>query len=121
MHMETDASGKALRVVENFFVKNESNPPVTQFSDRPFGFTLPEGAGVAGSGAPGGRPVQASPVPRGEPNHYAFIFPIRPGETRFQLSYRMPYSGSLKFSPRVMAPTDTVATLMPESITFNPG
>jgi hypothetical protein len=123
MHMETDASGKALRVVENFFVKNESNPPLTQFSDRPFEFYLPEGAVVEGSAAlaPGGMPVQSSPVPLGEPNHYAFIFPIRPGETRFQVSYRLPYSGSLKFAPRVMAPTDTIAVMMPNSMTFKPG
>ncbi len=123
MHMETDAGGKALHVVENFFVKNESNPPLTQFSDRPFEFYLPDGAVVEGSAAlaPGGMPVQASPVPLGEPNHYAFIFPIRPGETRFQLSYRLPYSGTLKFSPRVMTPTDTVAIMMPKSMTFKPG
>jgi hypothetical protein len=66
-------------------------------------------------------PVQASPVPLGEANHYAFIFPIRPGETRFQISYRLPYSGSLKFAPRVMMPTDTVAIMMPKSMTFKPG
>jgi hypothetical protein len=123
MRIQTDESGKALRVIENFFVKNESNPPLTQFSDRPFEFYLPDGAVVEGSAAlaPGGMPVQASPVPLGEPNHYAFIFPIRPGETRFQISYRLPYSGSLKFGPRVMMPTDTVAIMMPKSMTFKPG
>jgi hypothetical protein len=123
MRLQTDESGKALHIVENFFVKNESNPPMTQFSDRPFEFYLPEGAVVEGSAAlsPGGMPVQASPVPLGEPNHYAFIFPIRPGETRFQITYRLPYSGSLKFSPRVMMPTDTVAIMMPKSMTFKPG
>jgi hypothetical protein len=123
MRIQTDESGKALRVIENFFVKNESNPPLTQFSDRPFEFYLPEGAVVEGSAAlaPGGMPVQASPVPLGEPNHYAFIFPIRPGETRFQISYRLPYGGSVKFAPRVMMPTDTVAIMMPKSMTFKPG
>jgi hypothetical protein len=123
MRIQTDESGKALRVIENFFVKNESNPPLTQFSDRPFEFYLPEGAVVEGSAAlaPGGMPVQASPTPLGEPNHYAFIFPIRPGETRFQLSYRLPYSGSLKFAPRLMMPTDTVAIMMPKSMAFKPG
>src|SRR5277367_4462942 len=30
MRIETDESGKNLRVVENFFVKNDSNPPMTQ-------------------------------------------------------------------------------------------
>ena len=123
MRVQTDESGKSLRVVENFFVKNESSPPLTQFSDRPFEFYLPDGAVVEGSAAlaPGGMPVQASPVPLGEPNHYAFIFPIRPGETRFQITYRLPYSGSLKFAPRVMMPTDTVAIMMPKSMTFKAG
>ncbi|MBB5338455.1 carboxypeptidase-like regulatory domain-containing protein [Tunturiibacter gelidoferens] len=123
MRLQTDESGKSLHVVENFFVKNESSPPLTQFSDRPFEFYLPEGAVVEGSAAlsPGGMPVQASPVPLGEPNHYAFIFPIRPGETRFQITYKLPYSGSLKFSPRVMMPTDTIAVMMPKSMTFKPG
>jgi hypothetical protein len=123
MRIQTDASGKALHVVENFFVKNESNPPLTQFSDRPFEFYLPAGAVVEGSAAlsPGGMPVQASPVPLGDANHYAFIFPIRPGETRFQITYRLPYSGSLKFSPRVGMPTDTIAIMMPKSMTFAQG
>jgi hypothetical protein len=123
MRIQTDASGKALHVVENFFVKNESNPPLTQFSDRPFEFYLPAGAVVEGSAAlsPGGMPVQASPVPLGDANHYAFIFPIRPGETRFQITYRLPYSGSLKFSPRVGIPTDTIAIMMPKSMTFAQG
>src|SRR5258708_13291734 len=99
-------SGKALSIIENFFVKNESKPPLTQFSDRPFEFYLPEGAVVEGSAAlaPGGMPVQASPAPLGEPNHYAFIFPIRPGGSRFPLSYRLPSSGTLSFLPPVLMP-----------------
>ena len=102
MRLQTDESGKSLRVTENFFVKNDSNPPMTQFSDRPFEFYLPAGAVVEGSAAlsPGGMPVQAAPVPLGEPNHFAFVFPIRPGETRFQLTYKLPYSGSMKFAPK---------------------
>jgi hypothetical protein len=110
-------------VVENFFVKNESSPPLTQFSDRPFEFYLPEGAVVEGSAAlsPGGMPVQASPVPLGEPNHYAFIFPIRPGETRFQITYKLPYNGNFKFAPRMVMPTDTIAVMMPKSMTFKGG
>jgi hypothetical protein len=123
MRLQTDPGGKALHVIENFFVKNDSNPPLTQFSDRPFEFYLPAGAVVEGSAAlaPGGMPVQATPTPLGDANHYAFVFPIRPGETRFQITYRLPYSGSLKFSPRVAIPTDTIAIMMPKSMTFAPG
>jgi 5-hydroxyisourate hydrolase-like protein (transthyretin family) len=120
MRLQTDASGKALDVVENFFVKNDSNPPKTQFSSKSFEFYLPAGAVIEGSAAlaPGSMPVKASPMPLGDPNHYAFIFPIRPGETRFQITYHLPYSGSLKLTPRVTMPTDTVAVMMPKSMTF---
>lgn len=120
MRIQTDESGKSLRVVENFFIKNDSNPPKTQFGDRPFEFYLPAGAVVEGSAAlaPGGMPVQASPAPLSDPNHYTFIFPLRPGETRFQITYRLPYDGSLKLSPRPAMTTDTVAIMMPKSMTF---
>jgi hypothetical protein len=124
LRIETDASGGGLRVVENFFVKNVSSPPMTQFSDRPFEFYLPVGAVVEGSAAlaPGGMPVQAAPVPLGDaPNHFAFIFPVRPGETRFQLSYRLPYSGSFTFAPHPVNPTDTIAVMMPKAMKFVAG
>ena len=123
MRIQTDEGGKTLRVVQNFFVKNDSDPPKTQFSDRPFEFYLPAGAVVEGSAAlgPGGMPVQASPVPLGDPNHYAFIFPIRPGETRFQITYHLPYSGSLQLSPKLLLPTDTVAIMMPKNMSFKAG
>ena len=123
MRLQTDEPGKQLKVVENFFVRNDSSPPMTQFSDRPYEFYLPAAAVVEGSAAlaPGGMPVQAAPVPLGDPNHYAFIFPIRPGETRFQVSYHVPYAGSLQFTPRPVLPTDTIAVMMPKSMTFTPG
>jgi hypothetical protein len=123
MRLQTDAGGSTLKVVENFFVKNDSAPPMTQFSNEPFDFYLPDGAVVEGSAAlaPGGMPVQASPVPLAEKGKYTFLFPIRPGETRFQVSYHVPYSGKFQFDPHVTAVTDTVAIMMPKSMTFAAG
>ncbi|MHB1021955.1 MAG: carboxypeptidase regulatory-like domain-containing protein [Acidobacteriaceae bacterium] len=123
MRIETDASGKTLHVVQNFFIKNDSNPPRTQFSDHPFEFYLPDGAQIDGSAAlgPGGMPVQSAPVPLGDKGHFTFLFPLRPGETRFQISYTLPYNGSLKFNPHLTLPTDTVAVMLPKSMSFQPG
>jgi len=123
MRLQTDPSGSSLTVVENFFVKNDSTPPKTQFSDHPFDFYLPEGAVIEGSAAlgPGGMPVRSAPVPVGDPNHYTFIFPIRPGETRFQVSYKLAYKGSLSFTPKPGIVTDTIAVMMPKSMTFKAG
>ncbi len=122
MRIESDASGSALRVVENFFLKNDSNPPMTQFSKEPFDFWLPDGAVVEGAAAqsPDGMPVRQAPVPLAEKNHFTFLFPIRPGETRFQITYRIPYTGKLAIDPKLMMPTDTVAIMIPKTMTFSP-
>jgi hypothetical protein len=121
MRVETDAQG--LRVTQSFFIKNDSNPPRTQFSKRSYDFYLPPDAQIEGSAAmaPGGMPVQSSPVPLGEKGHYAFLFPLRPGMTQFQLSYHLPYSGSLAFDQRFANATDSFVVMMPKSMSFKPG
>lgn len=125
MRMETDNTG--LKVTENFFVRNTSSPPRTQLSEHSYEIYLPENVQIEGSAAmsPGGMPVSSSPVPLGEKGHYAFAFPIRPNEpgspnseTRFQLSYHIPYSGSYKFTPHLSLPTENVAILLPKSMKF---
>ena len=123
LKVQTDESGKTLRVIEAFFERNDSSPPKTQFGDRPFDFYLPSGAVVQSAAAlsPGGMPVQAAPAPLGDPNHYAFIFPIRPGETRFQVTYSLGYSGATVLTPRPTLRMDTVAVILPKSMTFKAG
>lgn len=120
MRVETDAQG--LRVTQSFFIKNDSNPPRTQFSSHSYDFYLPPNAQIQGSAAmaPGGMPVQSSPVPVGEKGHYAFLFPLRPGVTQFQLSYHLPYSGSLAFDQRFATTTESFVVMMPKSMSFQP-
>jgi hypothetical protein len=121
MRVQTDAAGTSLNVVENFFIKNESKPPTTQFSNEPFDFYLPEGAIVEGSAAlaPGGMPLKVAPVPLSG-GKYTFLFPIRPGETRFQVTYHLPYSGKFDFPNKITTPTGTVAVMLPKSIKITP-
>src|SRR5271168_5399219 len=121
MRVETD--GQGLRVTQSFFIKNDSNPPRTQFSNRSYEFYLPPEAQIEGSAAmaPGGMPVQSSPVPLKEKGEYAFLFPLRPGVTQFQLSYHLPYSGSLGFDQRFANVTDSFVVMMPKSMSFKPG
>ncbi len=124
IRLQTEPGDKSLKVVENFFLKNESTPPRTQFGDHAFEFTLPDGAVVEGAAAQGtgGMTVQSPPVPLPEKGHYAFIFPIRPGgQTRFQISYKVPYSGSAQFAPLATMATDNVVVMMPKSMKFDGG
>ena len=120
MRAQTDATG--LEITEMYAIKNNSSPPRTQMSERSFEIYLPKTAAMdqAMAAGPGGMPVRSAPVPLPDKGHYAFIFPLRPGETRFQLSYHMPYSGSADFSPRLTVPMENVGIMLPRSMQFVP-
>ena len=70
--------------------------------DQNFEFFLPEGAQVDQGMAmtAGGQPINSSPVPEKEKNRYGFVFPLRPGETQFQVVFHLPYSGELNVDPK---------------------
>ena len=115
-----EASPNGLSVIENYFVKNASSPPRTQFGPRAYEIYLPKNAQVVSAAAqgPGSMPVQTPPTPLGTQGDYAFVYPLRPGETRFQVSYQIPYTGSFQFHPRVAAPVDNLAIILPKSVQF---
>ncbi len=120
IRVETDPQG--LHVTQSYFVKNDSTPPRTQFSSRSYEIYLPPEAKVEGAAAmgPGGMPVASSPAPMGEKGHYAYLFPLRPGETQFQVTYSLPYTGSAKFEPKLAGSADNVVVMVPKSMTFTP-
>ena len=118
--LRAQSEGSNLQVTELWAVKNTSTPPRTQMSDNAFEIMLPPEAQVDSSMAsgPGGQPVNSAPVPQSEKGKYAFIFPVRPGETRFQVSYHLPYSGTIKFGPKPLYPADHVVIMLPKTMQF---
>ena len=121
VRVETDPSGKMLNVAENFLVQNASAPPRTEFGGNTFDFYIPKGAVISTSlaNAPGGLPTNVKTVAiDAASGHYSFTFPLRPGETRFQAAYSLPYNGKLPFSLKLSVPTGDVAVMLPKSMQF---
>src|SRR4051812_20290803 len=83
-----------MQVERTFAVQNNSKPPRTQMNEQNLEFYVPEGATIneAQAMTAGGQPVKSAPVPEGEKakNRYSFLFPLRPGETRFNVVYTLP-------------------------------
>jgi len=121
--MRLQADSKTVQVTELYAVKNASNPPKTLMADQTFNIVLPDGAAVDGGEAISGNglPVTSAPVPGKEKNHYFFIFPLRPGETRFQINYHVPYTGELALNEPILYPMEHFVVMVPKAMQFTPG
>jgi len=119
--MRFQAQGNQLEVTRLFAVNNTSNPPRTQMNDQNFEFYLPGGAQIVDSSAEtaGGQPLKTDPVPQKEKNRYAFNFPLRPGQTLFQIGFELPYSGELSVEPKSLYPAQHFVVMLPKTMQFS--
>ena len=115
-----EADSSSMKLTELYAVNNESSPPTTLMGEHPFEFYLPEGAPVDQSmaAAPNGMPVNSAAVPTSN-GKYTIIFPVRPGETRFQVSYHLPYSGQATFQPKSLYSLQHLVVMTPKSMQFS--
>jgi hypothetical protein len=117
-----EAQGDQLQAIALFAIRNESKPLRTLDADQTFEFVLPPGAtmdsGMAKS--PGGQPLNMPPTETAQKGRYAFSFPLKPGESQFQVSYHMPYKGEASFSPKPLAEVQHFVVMTPQGMTFAP-
>lgn len=122
--MRFQAQQGQLQIERTFAVQNNSKPPRTQMNEHNLEFYIPEDAKITEAQAmtAGGQPVKSAPVPEGQnaKNKYSFLFPLRPGETRFEVIYTLPYTGSINIDPKSVYPLQHFVAIAPKSITFEP-
>ncbi len=120
--MYVQASQGKLGITRVFAVDNSSQPPRTEMNDAPFEFYAPEGAEIdeAQAQTSGGQPVNVTPTPQADKGRYAFLFPLRPGQTQLQVTYHLNYSGKTTIDPHLIYPLEHFVVIIPKSITFTP-
>ncbi len=101
-------------------VKNDSKPPRTLAGDHTYEVYLPEGAEINQviAQGPGGMPINTSATPEGKTGKYSFNYAIKPGETRFEIAFHMPYSGEASFAPKITDKIQHFVVMLPKSMTF---
>jgi len=121
--MRLQADQGQLQIVRLFAIDNQSKPPRTQQSEQNFEFFLPDGATIDNgqAKAPNGQPINNDPIPQKTKNQYAFNFPLRPGETQFQIAYHLPYTGEASLDPKLVYPAEHFVVEMPKAMQFTPG
>jgi len=111
-----EAQGNTIRVYEIFNIRNDSQPPRTQPA---LAFYLPEGAKVESGQAmrEGGMTLKVAAAPLGD-NKYSVSYPLMPGETHIEVPYTLPYTGTLKFEPKLAGTVEKFYVVTPKSMAF---
>ncbi len=122
--MRFQADSGTMQGIRLFVVNNTSSPPKTQMNDHNFEFYLPAGAKIeqVQARAPNGQPISADavsdPEKTSDKNRYAINFPLRPGETQFQVEFTLPYSGEIKIDPKPLYPAQHLVIVLPKTMQF---
>jgi hypothetical protein len=115
------SDSKQLEGIVLYAVSNKSQPPRTLADDKgTFEIVLPEGAQLDSAQAkgPGGQPIATDAQPGSEKGHFLLSYPLRPGETQFQVAYHMPYSGEASFSPKPSRDVQHFVVMVPKGMSF---
>jgi hypothetical protein len=115
--VETD--GKEFVVQETIIVSNDSQTTWNDPKSGTIRFTVPAAAGKAIMArviAPGGMPVEREPKPAG-PGQYMLDFPVKPGETRFDISYKFPVTGDAELAGKILHAPGPVRLVVPKGMT----
>lgn len=117
--LQFQVKGKLLQVTELHALSNESNPPTTRVDSNNLVLSVPDGAQIRPatvSGPDGGTTKLPLIAVAGRKGQYRIEFPIKPGLTKYAISYEVPYSGDLVFRRQVQYPVKRVGVIVPESM-----
>ncbi len=110
-----------LTVNETFLYQHDGK---TAWNDPDRGtvrFYLPEGAGgkaKVDATAPGGMPIGAPVLKTSKPDVFAVDFAIKPGETRFDVTYSVPYVRGAPYSGKIPTKDENTYLIVPNGITL---
>jgi len=115
--LETD--GQNLVVNETLIYQNSGNTTWSNPSEGTLRFFVPEAAQSqmrVRAMSPNGMPVERTPLKASEKNVYYVDFPVKPGETRFDVSYKMPVSEPVTFTGRTLHKEGKVRLVVPRGV-----
>ena len=117
-----EPTGQQLNVSEVFFFSNDGNLSYHDPANGTLRFFVPAAAKDSVkvmAQAPGGMPVERASEPAGPPDVYKLNFAIKPGETRIDVAYAMPFTSPGIFSGRLFARGVPTRLAAPAGVTLS--
>jgi hypothetical protein len=116
-----DPGANGLTINEAYLFTNDGKTAWNDPANGTLQFYLPpgsEGKVRIDATAPGGMPLQESAIKTSKPDIYKVNFPVRPGETRFDLSYMAPYKEGETYAGKVATQDENTYLIVPKGVTL---
>ena len=110
-----------MTVNETYILVNASKTAWNDSDQGTLKFFLPAGAGGKAqvqATAPGGMPIGAGVLKTGKPDIFGVDFPVKPGETRIDVTYATPYTAGQPFAGKVPSKDENTYLIAPNGITL---
>jgi hypothetical protein len=117
-----EPAGQQLNVSETFLFNNDGNLTYHDPAHGTLRFLVPEAAKDSlkvMAQAPEGMPVERAAEPAGQPGVYKLNFAIKPGETRIDVAYAMPFTIPGSFAGRLFARGVPTRLVVPSGVALS--
>ena len=121
MLLEPTASNQ-LNISESFVFVNDGKSTFNDPDRGTLEFYLPPGTGgkvEINALAPQGMPIRRAAEKTGKPDIYKIDFPIKPGQSRIDLAYTMPFTSPGEFSSKVLYKGSPTRIVTPQNVTIS--
>jgi len=116
-----DPTDQGLVINEAYLFDNDGKTAWSDPANGTLRFFLPAGANgkvQINATAPGGMPLPESALKTDKPDIFKVNFPVRPGETRFDLNYTTPYTAGTPYAGKVASRDQNTYLIVPKGVTL---
>jgi hypothetical protein len=116
-----EPAGDKLSVNETYMFQNAGKKSWNEPEHGTLHFFLPDGAGgkvQVNATAPNGMPIPAAVTKTNKPDVFGVDFAIKPGETRFDLTYTTPYAAGEAYKGKVITKDENTYLIAPNGVTM---
>jgi hypothetical protein len=115
-----EPTGGQVQVSETYLFTNAGKAAWNDPDGGTLKFFLPEGGSKPDvkATAPGGMPLGAPVNKTSKPDVMAVDFPIKPGDTRIDVSYSAPYTEGADYSGKVISKDENTYLIVPNGVTM---
>ena len=116
-----EPSGGQMTVSETYILQNAGKTAWNDPDQGTVHFFLPGGAGGKAqvqATAPGGMPIGAGVLKTAKPDVFGVDFPVKPGETRIDVTYSLPYTAGDPMAGKIPSKDENTYLIAPNGVTL---